>query len=163
MAQARTRKPQSNRAARRASRPEGPAPFNADEQVEILARAVITIGGQEFHRRLKDHAVSREARDITVAQQRLNVRIEQIEKELIENDDVSLEEREEREDEAIELSDEAIELTYKFTAALLVDKEGKPPTLDLLKTRLDYQILAELNRELEGGEPAVGPTQTATS
>ena len=149
------------KAATRSTKQEA---FNADEHAAKRAEAAITIGGQEFHRRLKNHGVTREARTMEQKQERLNARIRHAEKQIVEDEELSLEERERQEDEISKMGDEAMQVTYDLVALLLVDGEGKSPQMKLLHDKLDVEELAALSQALlGGGEPAEGPTQTPNS
>jgi hypothetical protein len=163
--------------AKTASKPRNAsdASFNADERARKRAEGVITIGEQQFHRRLKNHGVTREARAKEVAQERLNARIAAIERELFPHESeteeqeeareaLTLEEREAKQDEVTKLGDEAMQKTYDLVALLIEDEAGNPPPMKLLHDKLDVEELSALSKDLlGGGEPATGPTQTPSS
>jgi hypothetical protein len=163
--QQRTRKRPSNKSN------EG---YNADAEQAKRSAKVHTVVGQQFHRRVMDHGVSREADALQTQQRRINLRVEAKEREITpqqgmtdeEIEDIRLmplEDREAIEDEIKELGDEAETATYDLLMLLLVDADGKAPTLDLLH-KMDMPDFGRLLKQLlGGGEPAEGPTQTPSS
>lgn len=157
----------ANRSTRRGAKKkpgENRFDINADQQQQERRDAVITIGGQEFHRKMKDNEVSRQARELTRAQNIANRRAGVCREQADELDAAEVDEFERLEEEADSYDDDAIEITYDLVALLIEDSEGKAPSPELLRTKADIEDIADIARSVTGGgEPVSGPTRTPSS
>jgi hypothetical protein len=147
--------------------PEGEVSFNSETTAKEREAKVITLGEDEtaFHRRRKNWQVTRELRALLRKQERSQLAIARVNKQLselpIEAPDADVQKLEDRVDA---LQDEGDVAAYEIIALLLRDDEGNAPTVEMLQEGVDVEDVGTLaNRLAGGGEQVADPTETATS